>query len=275
MNSIYEYPYLTRGQFELAAKAFIGQSIKAGEDKPWTWIEHEKLKNFGYLSQKSVVVRRIDTKKESKRNHEGKADSLISIHEEDVGFEELDDPSAIHASTTSSLAQTIQSPQNDNSSEQDNSIDNSALRLSNEDCLTIDYNILYSPTYKVPVLYFNAYNADGSILNLDQLYTTLIEPSRLNDLRTAGFNGGLSQQDHPTLQLPFFFLHPCETATLMRTIALAPPSITNESESQEINNNVKEEFAGIIPIDGYLRSWLSLVGPVVGTKVTPGYFIDS
>ncbi|CAG8712857.1 7235_t:CDS:1, partial [Scutellospora calospora] len=58
--------------------------------------------------------------------------------------------------------------------------------------------------------------------------------------------------DHPTLLLPFYYLHPCETATLMTSIV---------SDSKIDNDKLQ-----VIPLEGYIRSWLSLVGSVVGVK---------
>ncbi|PKC70599.1 hypothetical protein RhiirA1_339031, partial [Rhizophagus irregularis] len=129
---------------------------------------------------------------------------------------------------------------------------------------TVDYHIIYSASYKVPVLYFNAYH--GTPLTNDEIYSCLVEPSRLEDIKTAGFHGGISQQDHPTLLIPFYYLHPCETATLMKSIVNTSQPATSNSNN---NNNLLRE----ISIEGYIRSWLSLVGNVVGLKIGISYFL--
>ncbi|KAG9305555.1 hypothetical protein G9A89_003618 [Geosiphon pyriformis] len=248
-KSKYEYPYLTRFEFELAAQAFIEQSRHAGNGEPWTWFEHEKLKGFGYLSC-MTLIQRIIPKSVKESEKDTKADKCtLENFQDDNEFqliEEIEDPSVLY--------QSCNSVQGENARE----------------CLMVDYHILYSSSYKVPVLYFNAYRSDGSILTLDQIYTNLIEPSRLDDLRTAGFNGGLSQQDHPTLMLPFYFLHPCETASLMKTVACLPIMVEPLDPSERT-----DKIAPQIPINGYLRSWLSLVGSLVGVKIGSGYFISN
>ncbi|CAG8619784.1 9567_t:CDS:2 [Funneliformis mosseae] len=104
---------------------------------------------------------------------------------------------------------------------------------------------------------------DGTPLTIDEIYSCLIQPSRLEDIKVAGFHGGISQQDHPTLLIPFYYLHPCETATLMKSIVDRPRSTKFNSD----NNNL------LISLEGYIRSWLSLIGNVVGIKIEIDYFL--
>ncbi|CAG8708898.1 10789_t:CDS:2, partial [Cetraspora pellucida] len=164
------YPFLTRKEFDIAAKLFIEQSKRSSDEEPWSWVEHESLPTVP----------------------------------------------------------------------------------ASEGYFTVDYHIIYSTSYKVPVLYFNAYNSDGTLLTNDEIYSNLVHPLKQNDIKSAGFHGAISQQDHPTLLLPFYYLHPCETATLMTSIV---------SDSKMNNNKLQ-----IISLEGYIRSWLSFVGPVVGVK---------
>jgi len=39
-----QYPFLTRQEFEIAAKSFLEQSKKVA-DEGWIWIEHEVIAN--------------------------------------------------------------------------------------------------------------------------------------------------------------------------------------------------------------------------------------
>ncbi|CAG8460009.1 9513_t:CDS:2 [Diversispora eburnea] len=94
-----------------------------------------------------------------------------------------------------------------------------------EDYLTVDYHIIYSTSYKVPVLYFNSYHNDGTSLLIDEIYSNLIQSSRINDIKTVGFN-------EENKSLPQF-----------------------------------------ITLEGYIRSWLSIVGPVIGVKISIGYLL--
>ncbi|CAG8503140.1 13276_t:CDS:2, partial [Acaulospora colombiana] len=241
-----QYPFLTRQEFEFAAKLFIAQSRKASETEVWNWVEHEKFKGFGYLCRRSMVQKLAGIRSLG----EG-----ISVDEENDVFED-DDPSVL--STLS----------------------------SSEEYLTVDYHVIYSTSYKVPVLYFNVYYDDGTPLKIDEIYSNLVQPSRFEDIKPAGFYGGISQQDHPTLLIPFYFLHPCETATLMRTIVGTNANKELDGGSEGKLFNVNEESlvennngyairdfdisSQKIALEGYIRSWLSLIGPVVGVKVGIG-----
>nr|CAG8531619.1 3889_t:CDS:2 [Entrophospora candida]CAG8548828.1 5963_t:CDS:2 [Entrophospora candida] len=129
-----QYPFLTKHEFELAAKAFLKQSTRSSE--VWMW----KLKNYGYLSLKTLIK-------------------------------------------------------------------------------------------------------NGTALTMSEIYINLVESSfRVNDLQNSGLRGGLSQQDHPILMIPFYYLHPCKRMIM--------PSL-----------------------EGYIRSWLSFVGPVVGINVSMDNFL--
>ncbi|CAG8515748.1 2143_t:CDS:2 [Racocetra persica] len=213
------YPFLTRKEFDIAAKLFIEQS-KRSNDEPWSWVEHEKVKGFGYICRKSLVKRVTPV------NFVIPADEFTQLDDEILEEEDLNSLPTVPAS---------------------------------DEYFTVDYHIIYSTSYKVPVLYFNAYNSDGTLLTNDEIYSNLVHPLKQNDIKNAGFNGAISQQDHPTLLLPFYYLHPCETATLMASIV---------SDSKVDNNKPQ-----VLPLEGYIRSWLSLVGSVVGVKVVIDYFI--
>ncbi|CAG8463491.1 10924_t:CDS:2 [Dentiscutata erythropus] len=242
------YPFLTRKEFDIAAKLFIEQSKRSSDEEPWSWVEHEKVKGFGYICRKSLV------KRVNPVNFIIPENDFTQIDDEIIEEEDLNSLPTVPVS---------------------------------DEYFTVDYHIVYSTSYKVPVLYFNAYNSakpvvapygvkpelfhmeilsqkilyilDGTLLTNDEIYSNLVHPLKQNDIKTAGFNGAISQQDHPTLLIPFYYLHPCETATLMTSIV---------SNSKMDNNKLQA-----IPLEGYIRSWLSLVGSVVGIKVVIDYFI--
>ncbi|CAB5107439.1 hypothetical protein RhiirA5_500671 [Rhizophagus irregularis] len=228
-----QYPFLTRQEFDIAAKSFLEQSKKSGEydGDLWVWNEHEKLKGFGYLSRRLII---------QKLKNDSINENITDITTDDEQFEqveeEIEDPSTLNTTDTAA------------------------------EYFTVDYHIIYSASYKVPVLYFNAYHKDGTPLTNDGIYSCLVEPSRLEDIKTAGFHGGISQQDHPTLLIPFYYLHPCETATLMK-------SIVDTSQPATLNNHNNNNLLREISIEGYIRSWLSLVGNVVGLKIGISYFL--
>nr|QSV39520.1 autophagy associated protein [Locusta migratoria] len=106
-----------------------------------------------------------------------------------------------------------------------------------------EYHVLYSISYSVPVLYFNACFSDGSLFSLEQLWQLLsdnfkgaLEPQKWSVL---------TQQEHPVLGRPFFQLHPCRTAKFLE---MFEDSSTN-----------------------LLITWLSSVGPLVGLELSLKY----
>ncbi|XP_033110697.1 ubiquitin-like-conjugating enzyme ATG10 [Anneissia japonica] len=111
---------------------------------------------------------------------------------------------------------------------------------------TYEYHVVYSHSYAVPVLYFNACKPDGQLLSLDEVWEMIPDhyQTRLQHERWTF----ITQQEHPILGRPFFTLHPCHTADLMKTV------LTNKTIRSS-----------------YLVSWLSSVGPVVGLELSLDY----
>jgi hypothetical protein len=80
-------------------------------------------------------------------------------------------------------------------------------------------------------------------------------------------------QDHPFLGLPFFMIHPCNTATLMARAfsdvddtdgseRVRATATTTSSSSQEVSVKISGG-----KVDHFLLTWLSTVGPLVGLSV--------
>ncbi|KAJ2692403.1 hypothetical protein H4R19_006158 [Coemansia spiralis] len=117
-----------------------------------------------------------------------------------------------------------------------------------------EYHIVYSPTWRVPVVYLrvqDARNAGAAVMDAGQAADLLATDSAVRGAMDAvEFGGALGIQDHPVLGVPFLYLHPCHTATLLRAVA-APPA--------------DGCTAGVaIGTTNYLAALLSLVGPAVG-----------
>ncbi|XP_050400883.1 ubiquitin-like-conjugating enzyme ATG10 [Patella vulgata] len=150
--------------------------------------------------------------------------------------------------------------------------------------LTYDYHIVYSSSYSVPVLYFNVYQPSGQLVSLEDIWSLVpdiyqqqlhtdkwsiltqqiywclcwfisikikykikLSPFYLSMRETPGQVCSIMDliiHEHPILGRPFYQLHPCLTAMMMKNI-------------QTIGDERKN----------YLISWLSSVGPVVGLKL--------
>ncbi|KAI9681552.1 MAG: hypothetical protein M1829_000749 [Trizodia sp. TS-e1964] len=111
----------------------------------------------------------------------------------------------------------------------------------------VEYSIVLSPTYRVPVLYFSLHNSSRAP-RLEAVYEALVPLSMRGGLRSVGVLGGLSRGDHPITGRPAFFVHPCNTAAAMQALVGAEG----------------------VPVEEYLVLWLGVVGGCVGLCVPAG-----
>ncbi|KAF4532909.1 hypothetical protein B566_EDAN001513 [Ephemera danica] len=91
--------------------------------------------------------------------------------------------------------------------------DDTASSVNPEAELIAEYHVLYSLSYSVPVLYFNVWRNNGTLLTLEELWGRVAEPYK-QAVNLAKWNT-LTQKEHPVLGTPFFQLHPCHTAELL------------------------------------------------------------
>lgn len=96
----------------------------------------------------------------------------------------------------------------------------------------------------------NCFAIDGSAISLEEIYESLVPEEWRSSVRDAGLSGGISQQDHPILNVPYFYMHPCETVTLMETIF----------KNQEVD--YERSY-----LEAYISTWLSFTGQAVGLSV--------
>ncbi|KAK1071160.1 hypothetical protein LTR74_003541 [Friedmanniomyces endolithicus] len=106
--------------------------------------------------------------------------------------------------------------------------------------LVVLYDIVYSPSYRVPVLYLT-HRSDPSADMHELLTPALYKPQ----LQRTGPLGALSMTDHPVTGIPAYFVHPCRTAEGMAAVG----GMTAQA-----------------PVE-YLSLWLGLVGPGVGLAI--------
>ncbi|EOA32931.1 hypothetical protein CARUB_v10016257mg [Capsella rubella] len=128
-----------------------------------------------------------------------------------------------------------------------------------------DFHLVYSASYKVPVLYFRGYCSDGQPLSLDVIKKDL--PSCSVSLLAESKWTFITQeciiwlfgieclcnnqpQEHPYLNRPWFKLHPCGTEDWIKL--LSQSSISAGCQ---------------MPVELYLVSWFSVVGQVVGLRI--------
>ncbi|CAN6240010.1 unnamed protein product [Urochloa humidicola] len=110
-----------------------------------------------------------------------------------------------------------------------------------------DFHVVYSHSYKVPVLYFQCHRSDGQLLTLDEIKQDL--PSNSLKVLSESKWTFITREEHPHLSRPWFTLHPCATSDWMKLL-LEESKVANEEQPLQ-----------------YLPAWLSVVGQAVGLKI--------
>ncbi|KAF9886195.1 hypothetical protein FE257_011918 [Aspergillus nanangensis] len=206
--SLSTFPFLTPQEFDCACDAFVDRVIHVSNISNVGWfsvrVVHEATGPILKLSR-SLDTTNIPHYSNSLSEAEDPQESQLEIRE--------DDPEAL-------------------------------VRTSNPGVgLQVDYDIILSPTYQVPVLYFILRQADNPIpLGIDAIYQYLVPDQYREELESVGVMGGVSSGYHPQSGAPVFFAHPCNTAEAMKHIA-GQQHVTPEL---------------------YLILWLGLVGSRLG-----------
>ncbi|KAK9115351.1 hypothetical protein Syun_022148 [Stephania yunnanensis] len=111
-----------------------------------------------------------------------------------------------------------------------------------------DFHIVYSASYRVPVLFFRGYHCDGQPLTVDDIEKGL-PANALKTLKESKWTF-MTREEHPYLNRPWYTLHACGTSEWMKLM------FSDSSSTQH----------GAV-VEQYLVSWLSVVGQVVGLQV--------
>lgn len=109
-----------------------------------------------------------------------------------------------------------------------------------------NYDIIVSPTYRVPVLYISiSDNRHRYPATMNTLHEHLIPSEFRGQTDIVGVMGGITVTDHPVTNNPVFFIHPCQTAEVIEA-SVAKKEIT--------------------PME-YLMVWIGALGKCVGLNV--------
>jgi len=125
-----------------------------------------------------------------------------------------------------------------------------------ERLLKCEYHVVYSMSYSVPVIYFNMSLTTGKLLPVEQVWSILQDELNSGRGTSPSVSSIISQQEHPILNVPYLFLHPCHTEALMKSLSSVSSANTNNSCEPDLH---------------YLLSWLSIVGRVVGLPLCNEY----
>jgi len=137
--------------------------------------------------------------------------------------------------------------ENDNSDGADAVACDTWVQSSSDNVHVYDFHVVYSYSYKVPVLYFQGHRSDGQLLTLDEIKHNL--PSNSLKVLSESKWTFITREEHPHLSRPWFTLHPCATSDWMKLL-LEESKVAIEEQSLR-----------------YLSAWLSVVGQAVGLKI--------
>lgn len=121
------------------------------------------------------------------------------------------------------------------------------------DCM-VRYDVVYSTSYQVPVLYLTFADASTSknipLPSADEVYDMLVPQGFKASMRDVGVMGALSMAEHPITGMPAYFVHPCRTQEALT------PLLAGASQT-----------AGTEPAVEYLLLWFGVIGASVGLSV--------
>ncbi|KAI8643251.1 autophagocytosis associated protein [Parasitella parasitica] len=116
--------------------------------------------------------------------------------------------------------------------------DEGCIAQESAEIVQLEHHVVYSSSYQVPVIYFTASFSDGSPLSYQEIFQYVV-PNLYQD-------AVITQNDHPILGVPYWYVHPCDTRSLMETMAFDQPD--------------------------YIKVWLSVYGPIVKCSVPTRMF---
>ncbi|TNN20441.1 Ubiquitin-like-conjugating enzyme ATG10 [Schistosoma japonicum] len=130
------------------------------------------------------------------------------------------------------------------------------LQLSNNSCfvassssiseeILAEYRVVYSQSYKVPVLLIRFQTKSGRLLHHNKCWSENFRSSLFSLSQVPLPLFALSEIEHPHLGIPFYEFHPCRTAAVMKEVL--------SSEPVQYHNPVK-----------YMIMWLSLIASPFG-----------
>ena len=278
--------YLSYEEFESYAKDFIAVSTKLRDGwkerrvKVASSPERETLfltKSLSLMIEDHTVA----VQERDANDHHSSLEQLVG----DESIEEEDDPAIISSSTRQSSGpchikdHAESTPQS--TSQEAGSSAQSPLSVH------MEYHIVHSFSYEVPVLYFNATYSNGKQLTLEDTWKLLSKQFVSSEVDRWGL---VSQQEHPLLHCPFYHVHPCHTAKVMGqalkikekktashnggTFSDDSSSASNgggKSSSREKTDESRPDQASSKCEPNYLITWLSSFGPLVGLTIPLEY----
>ena len=211
----------------------------------------ERSKNNGVVYLKHPVVRREISHVATIKSQ---PDEILD-DEEDLFCDDTvlrDDPEVVVCSTINNATRNNASSSNNNNN------------ITRTEWL---FSIVYSDTWKAPVLYFTVQNVNqnGSPCRRSELVEILAQFSHTNRVENIDDSWDfLSHDEHPISRVPSFFLHPCQTLERLSTLVATHSSTEgHRGESASIDND-----------KCLLLSWMCMILPSVGHAVSSQVYVQ-
>jgi len=130
------------------------------------------------------------------------------------------------------------------------------------------FSIIYSSTFRVPVLYFIVQDMNGIPVGRQQLLKILRQGHKrssfgMSDDFPTNTWEFVSQEENPITGLISYFLHPCQSA---QRLALLNAGTRDQKQVQ--NQIANSSTSNII-----LWTWMSMILPFVGHSIPAFYFL--
>eukprot|EP00624_Nannochloropsis_granulata_P001569 evm.model.NODE_1774_length_14472_cov_27.124170.5 len=124
-----------------------------------------------------------------------------------------------------------------------------------------ELHIVYDEIYNTPTLWLKATRSDGVPLTREEVACLCRVGVGEGGEERGGGRTVLSQDEHPILGQPFFFLHPCGTPGRMARLLIEGERVGEDDDE------TKKAQIGLT----YLVKWFSLVAPVLGLSFPPTF----
>lgn len=123
------------------------------------------------------------------------------------------------------------------------------VNKENLNIISIEYHIVYSVSFCVPILYFNIWDSNGKLFSLTEVWKLFAEtyPEILKDKWNS-----ITQGLHPHNGKPYFYCHPCNTENVMKFM--------KKHDTEEYED-----------VKYYISNWLNIYGGAFGLSVPPKY----
>ncbi|XP_018027466.2 ubiquitin-like-conjugating enzyme ATG10 [Hyalella azteca] len=226
--------YITADEFEEYCDEFLKVASRLGD----SWIKVINDSNASFLVKKETRTLKAralseteNTRNNSEKSLQGADFSLTPSCDIDASITSCPD-AAINNSDSDDMKYDIES-------------DPSEFEILREGtAVTFEYNILYSFSYSVPILTFEAFNSSGKPLSLEDVWDRVVDSHFVGQIQPRRWES-LTMMEHPVKGSPCYGLHPCKTAQLLQQVedirSECSRGFNGHTEDCEADNAAKDD----------------------------------